>query len=246
MFSGSTMVVMTIAHGTPSAYSHHKCRCDLCVEAKRERDRAYYRKNADRVKARTLRYYEENREAVAEQRKTYRAANADRLAEVKRRYHAENAPAIRAKVREWKANNPDRVKANSARYRAAHREEVRERNLTYYRKLMAEDPERVRAKRRAWSKTKQGILSNRAARSKRRGAAYTSEALEWIASLVDPMCVYCGDMAVEIDHLTPLTRGGTGERSNLAPCCRRCNSRKGAMTRDEYESKLEGERNAEA
>jgi 5-methylcytosine-specific restriction endonuclease McrA len=99
---------------------------------------------------------------------------------------------------------------------------------------MADDPESIRAYRRDWTKTKKGILANRAARTARRGSPYTPDAKEWIASLKDPACIYCGRFATEIDHLIPISRGGTGELSNLAPACRNCNSRKNDMTYSEF------------
>lgn len=51
------------------------------------------------------------------------------------------------------------------------------------------------------------------------------------------ICLYCGTAMVRlaanspdqftIDHVIPLARGGDNQRSNLAPSCRSCNSRKG-------------------
>jgi hypothetical protein len=40
-------------------------------------------------------------------------------------------------------------------------------------------------------------------------------------------CVYCGDEAqLQVDHVIPLSRGGTDDRDNLAPACKRCNMEK--------------------
>ncbi len=50
-----------IRHGSNSAYSYHKCRCDICVEAKKAKDRAYYERNAEKVKARAKQYWERSR-----------------------------------------------------------------------------------------------------------------------------------------------------------------------------------------
>jgi len=85
---------------------------------------------------------------------------------------------------------------------------------------MVADPDAVRAYRREWAKARRGILQNRAARSARRGAAYTKEAREWIASLVDPICSYCGEPATEIDH--------------VVPACRSCNAKKGSRDLDDF------------
>lgn len=45
-------------------------------------------------------------------------------------------------------------------------------------------------------------------------------------------CVYCGarltDGNTTLDHMEPLSRGGTHSAANLVACCRSCNSRKGA------------------
>lgn len=230
---------MGIPHGTPSGYSFHKCRCDICVTAKRERDRDYYRKNADARKAKSREYY---RDHVVEQRAAhadYRERYDAQIKAAKKRYYDANRESIIAKTAAWQQANPDRVRAASARHREKYRAERRAASLARYHRLMAEDPERIRAIRRAWAKTAKGVLANRAARTKRRGAAYTPEALSWIASLVDPLCIYCGRFATEIDHLTPISRGGTGDVTNLAPCCRRCNARKGNQTREEFLARKE-------
>jgi 5-methylcytosine-specific restriction endonuclease McrA len=47
-------------------------------------------------------------------------------------------------------------------------------------------------------------------------------------------CVYCGDEKyLSLDHLIAVSRGGSGEDSNLVTACRHCNSKKGARTPDE-------------
>ena len=55
---------------------------------------------------------------------------------------------------------------------------------------------------------------------------------EWLRSDYLSMCPYCGcDISKEfsIDHIEPVTNGGTDEPDNLAPCCRSCNSKKNNM-----------------
>lgn len=42
-------------------------------------------------------------------------------------------------------------------------------------------------------------------------------------------CVYCSDTRnLEIDHIVPLSKGGTEDRSNLQTLCAPCNRKKGA------------------
>lgn len=49
-------------------------------------------------------------------------------------------------------------------------------------------------------------------------------------------CVYCGatDVPLEIEHLTPKSRGGSNRVSNLALACHGCNQAKGAQTAAEF------------
>lgn len=57
-------------------------------------------------------------------------------------------------------------------------------------------------------------------------------------------CGYCfSRWATGYDHLIPWSYGGTGEQSNLYPCCRRCNSILGAKIFDSLQEKREYVRN---
>ena len=48
-------------------------------------------------------------------------------------------------------------------------------------------------------------------------------------------CIYCGSTKnLTIEHLTPLSRGGTNEMENLGLSCHRCNNSKGHLTDEEY------------
>jgi hypothetical protein len=39
-------------------------------------------------------------------------------------------------------------------------------------------------------------------------------------------CAYCGDVATEVDHVYPKSKGGEDTLDNLVAACRSCNSRK--------------------
>lgn len=48
-------------------------------------------------------------------------------------------------------------------------------------------------------------------------------------------CKYCGCTSnLTLDHVTPRSRGGSDDPSNLVPACRPCNSSKGARTPEEW------------
>ena len=56
-----------------------------------------------------------------------------------------------------------------------------------------------------------------------------------IFSRDDYMCTYCGAKEyLTIDHILPLSRGGSSNKDNLTTACRSCNSRKHNKTIEEW------------
>lgn len=51
-------------------------------------------------------------------------------------------------------------------------------------------------------------------------------------------CAYCGEsfFPLTIDHITPISRGGTDSRSNLTAACSPCNFEKLDFTPDEWKA----------
>jgi 5-methylcytosine-specific restriction endonuclease McrA len=47
-------------------------------------------------------------------------------------------------------------------------------------------------------------------------------------------CAYCGQLATHLDHVEPLSKGGTDTESNIVPACQHCNLSKGAKTLAEW------------
>ena len=149
-------------------------------------------------------------------------------------------PCHAAVTREWRIANPEKWKIQKARNRKRHpergrRNDLRQRqaNLEKYRarERAYNASEHGRATRRAWYKTPLGVETNR------RNALthmYGREAVAWWTSLVDPVCSYCDDPATTIDHVIPVSKGGTHDLSNLVPACRPCNASKGDKDVDSW------------
>ena len=62
------------------------------------------------------------------------------------------------------------------------------------------------------------------------------ELREYILEKFKRSCVYCKILKVplEIEHIVPVSRGGTHRLSNLTLACRPCNQRKGSQTAQEF------------
>lgn len=62
------------------------------------------------------------------------------------------------------------------------------------------------------------------------------EVREYLLEKWGRACVYCGatDVPLEIEHLTPTSRGGSNRVSNLALACHACNQKKNNQTAEEF------------
>jgi len=82
-------------------------------------------------------------------------------------------------------------------------------------------------------------VSERNRRAKGYGVVgeYTRKSFYALVTAVGGMCSYC-DVVVEgyadADHVTPVSRGGCNDMSNLTPACRSCNGDKSDMTLIEW------------
>ncbi len=57
----------------------------------------------------------------------------------------------------------------------------------------------------------------------------------WLKTLFKGGCAYCRDGKGDtLDHILPLSKGGTNDKENLVMACRSCNSSKGAKTIGEW------------
>lgn len=62
------------------------------------------------------------------------------------------------------------------------------------------------------------------------------EVREYLLEKFQRKCVYCGidNVPLEVEHLTPRSRGGSNRVGNLAIACHACNQAKGNMTAEEF------------
>lgn len=157
------------------------------------------------VKSYQKQWNQDNREHVNQKAKDWREANPEKSKQVQRDFHARNRE---------KRNEERRI------YAEHHRDELR----AYYKDYYWANRERRLAENAQWRKDHPEF--DRAKNAARRGVPYTKDALDYIDIFKFDPCVYCGDEATSIDHIDPISKGGSGKWNNLAPACHSCNSRK--------------------
>lgn len=140
------------------------------------------------------------------------AEGAKKKKDQDRRYGARHAEKARKRAKEWAVANPERVRENRKAWRKAN-------------------PDKVRVIR---------LMSNHRRRALERSAAgtFTAADLAQIFEAQGFCCAYCKTSLKKtkrhLDHIVPLFRGGSCDRSNLQFLCAPCNLSKGHKDPSEF------------
>lgn len=122
----------------------------------------------------------------------------------------------------YKAANKEKVKAAQAATYQKHRE----KRYAYARRYKDLYPEKIRR----WVKA--GDHRRRVLKKNAVGEFSNSEWLE-LCQKYDNRCLRCGEQSVlTVDHVVPLSKGGTNYIDNIQPLCLSCNSSKGTSETD--------------
>lgn len=173
---------------------------------------------------------EQNRRTTA----AYRAANRDKLIEYNRAWRQKNPTYHSEFNKRWRAENREAYLAYHAKYRAENPEVVRER----YRQWEARNPKHAVE----WvANNRERARENvRRRRSRLRGATTFEIRSRDILRLLDRHrweCVYCGESlraGYHIDHVVPISRGGSNGVGNILPACDFCNVSKNSWFLSEW------------
>jgi 5-methylcytosine-specific restriction endonuclease McrA len=145
----------------------------------------------------------------------------------------------RAYGREWMKRNPDKAREAVRRWSKAHPEQRRAAKRLYY----ARHREQHRAVMAAYHRAHPEVLraKSHAYRARSRAAEGKFTSAEWRALVesYDGKCAYRGEAGpLEVDHRTPLSRGGANSIDNVLPACGICNREKGRLTEAEFRARL--------
>lgn len=209
----------------PTAFLQNAGWCRVCRKAYA---RAYYLERGEFVRAKAREWYMSNPERGRASAQAWRVANPDRYRELKQAY-------IKRDLAERRARTAEKRRAQ-AEWEAANPEIVRERQLAEEVRRRSEAARRGREWRLSHPEGRKAQkMRHRSRKLAAAGAGYTTDAM--IAARVamfGGLCRYCGAPGTEVDHRTPLVRGGSHWPANLVPTCKSCNSRKSSRTEFEF------------
>ena len=167
-------------------------------------------------------------------------------AEKTARYRAKHPDRVKASTQRWRQANAEKVAANTAAWRDRNTEKVREMNRLAARRWRERHPTKARSKSRNWKRANPGNQQNlnRLRRARQLGAEGSCSPLQLEARFLmyGNCCAYCGaEGELHVDHVIPLSRGGTNWPANLRPACPSCNRRKGNKLLSEWSGATTGE-----
>lgn len=141
----------------------------------------------------------------------------------------------RAQRAEWRKANPEKAKAE-------YRDWYYGKGKGYHKKWQAENRETNRIVLQEWRKAHPNEMQHygNVARLKREGYDPIHTLDEWMALLAkhEGKCAVCGSTDdICIDHVIPLSKGGTDAIENIQPLCRMCNASKGNKITDKNHAK---------
>jgi len=192
-------------------YYHKVCR--LCI--------ALYNKerlatNGDTIRAASKRYRDRHKEEIKIKAAEWRSNNKEHVKEYNLEYQKSNPDLVSASCRNWRVNNIDVVHAGQKAYRDANKEKTSARN----REWSNSNPQKNRERYHRRRALKLGAVGS-----------FSSDSIDRMYIFQEARCACCG---VElcgkyaIDHVYPLSKGGTNDVMNLQLLCKSCNCIKGA------------------
>lgn len=154
-----------------------------------------------------------NRRAKEYHRK-YREDHQEEHAAYCRAYYEAHREDLTARKREYRRAFPEKERASQQRWRGRNEERLK----AYWSAWAKQNKEKCRQK-----------YHNRRSLKRAVSGSFNARDIKEIYDLQKGRCAYCKTKLKRgrhIDHITPLSRGGSNERRNIQLTCAKCNSRR--------------------
>jgi 5-methylcytosine-specific restriction endonuclease McrA len=176
---------------------------------------------ADRRK----KYYEKDKEHINKVKRKNRKKYRDKELAYNKEYYQKTKERRLEVAKKYRENNREKLLEDVRQYNKIHKKENKERSRNYRKN----NPEKIKQIKNSYRKNNPEAIQKhrmiRRARKAQNGIFKVSE--KELAKLMASPCAVCGsNKQTTIDHIIPISRGGTHSIGNLQPLCKSCNSSK--------------------
>lgn len=213
---------------------HSSKYCRRCYETRRDAVNRWAEKNREQAKRNTKLWQQANPEKVKAYREKAKLNPVSALMKKLANKEWKQSPKGKEARQRHYQNNKEKVLEQTKNYYTLNKEKMDE-----YRKSWIEnnqDKKKQYSRNYAEAHPEMINLSSKRRRALQQEVVGTFTKDEWedVLKKYDYQCLKCrkGNIKLTIDHVVPLSRGGTNFITNIQPLCAPCNSSKGTKTID--------------
>lgn len=192
-----------------------------------EQRKGYYQKNQEHLRQYSAQYRVEHPEEVKQSNARYNEEHTEQRRTSKKRYNAAHRQERKIYKDAWHEEHREEQRQYSAEYNATHHEE----RLSYYRQRRTEHREELNARNRHYRNTDRARMlhrmheNNRRARKLAAPGIHTAQDVRKQYERQHGTCYWCGKKSIKyhVDHVIPLSRGGSNWPDNIVIACPTCN-----------------------
>lgn len=174
---------------------------------------AWAKSHPDEKRKNGILYHQRHREERLAKQREYTAMHREEIRQRDREYTAMHREEAKKRAAEWYANNKEKARQNGILYRIKNKDAIKAKHATYDKIHNIEKVARNNKRRAA---------------KRNNGGTYTKEEFIQLCQKYENRCLMCGrnNIKLTVDHVIPISLGGSNSIENIQPLCISCNSKK--------------------